>query len=231
MTVALTRAQVRRVDQLAIDRYGIPGAVLMENAGRNAAEHIRAEFGVTGHAIILCGTGNNGGDGFVIARHLHNVGWQVRLLIAGDLPSLSGDALVHYRIVEAMGLDITIASDAKGQQSFLQKTQAAVVVVDALLGTGFRGDVRERTAELIRTVNASPKRAVVAIDVPSGMDCDTGAGGDATICADLTVTFVAPKVGFAAARASTYVGRVEVADIGVPPELIEQVLRGESEIA
>ena len=158
----------------------------------------------------------------MIARHLHNAGWQVRLLIAGELPRLTDDARVNHRIVESMGLHTAVAAD--GQQSFLPNIQAGDIVVDALLGAGCRGDVREPTAKLIRAVNALTKRAVVAVDVPSGLDCDTGAGGDAIIRADLTITFVAPKVGFAASGASIYLGRVEVADIGAPRELIREVL-------
>ena len=102
--LALTRDQVRRIDQLATHRYGISGLVLMENAGCNAAEIITQRFGPTGSAWVCCGTGNNGGDGCVIARHLHNDGWDVRLVLVGDQARMTGDAAANFGIIEKMGL-------------------------------------------------------------------------------------------------------------------------------
>lgn len=221
---ALTRKQVRRVDQLAVERYGIEGLVLMENAGRNAAAVIDEAYGRSGEALICCGPGNNGGDGCVIARHLHNRGWTVRLLLAGDPTRLTHDTAANYAIVEAMGLAPVVAGDLASQQKALETISADAVVVDSLLGTGFHGEVRSPTAELIHAVNDAVRRAVVAIDVPSGLDCDTGAATNATICADLTVTFVAKKTGFSCARAGAHLGRLVVVDIGAPRELIDLVL-------
>lgn len=223
MSVHLTREQVRRVDRLAIERYGMSGLVLMENAGRNATALLRTKYGDGGQACIICGTGNNGGDGCVIARHLHNAGWTVYLVIAGDPQRMTDDTRVNHHIVEAMGLAITMAPDGASQIDFVQKIDRCAIVVDALLGTGFSGQVRSPTAELIEALNRAPKRAMVAIDVPSGLDCNTGVPSNATIHADWTITFVAPKTGFAAAEAGPFVGRVEVVDIGAPRELIEAV--------
>ena len=132
------------------------------------------------------------------------------------------DTLANFRIVCAMQINPTIASDAASQQAFVRSISGQEVVVDALLGTGFHGDVRSPTAELIDSINAKRTRAVVAIDVPSGLDCDSGRPSNATIRADLTVTFVADKKGFADESAGRYVGRVEVVDIGAPPELIAE---------
>ena len=223
MSTILTRAQVRRVDQLAIERYGISGPVLMENAGRNATEIIRRVYGEVGRAVIFCGPGNNGGDGCVMARHLHNAGWTVWLMMTGDEDRMTPDTLGNYRIVKAMPINPTIAADAAGQQAFVRSIRGDEIVVDALLGTGFRGEVRSPTNELIEAVNAKRMRAVVAVDVPSGLDCDTGEPSNATIRADLTVTFVANKKGFTTEAAAPYVGRVEVADIGAPRELVEEI--------
>ena len=223
MCQALTRAQVRRVDQLAIERYGISGPVLMENAGRNAAEVIRRVFGEVGRAVILCGPGNNGGDGCVIARHLHNAGWSVWLMVTADESRMTPDTLGNFRIIQAMQLNPVIAPDVESQQTFIRSIQGDEIVVDALLGTGFRGEVRSPTDELIEEVNARRTRAVVAIDVPSGLDCDSGQPSNATIRADLTATFVASKVGFANEAAASYVGRLEVVDIGAPRELVSEV--------
>ncbi len=228
MNEQLTRAQVRRVDERAINHYHIDGLVLMENAGRSAAAIIRDTYGPTGSALIIAGTGNNGGDGFVIARHLHNAGWQVRLLVVGDPSRMTPDAKANYRIVEAMDLPRSIASDLPSLRTVVESIRNDEIVVDALLGTGFTGQVRSPTAELIEAVNKAPRRGLVAVDVPSGLDCDTGAASNATIAADLTVTFVAEKVGFANMVAAPYVGKVSIADIGAPPEAIAEVLAEDS---
>ena len=224
METALSRDQVRRVDSLAINRLGIPGPVLMENAGRNAAAIIHDTYGPTGRAIIVCGPGNNGGDGCVIARHLHNLGWAVELMMTGDESKMTDDAKGNFQIVRAMKLPARIAPDASTQRAFVETIQSDDVVVDALLGTGFRGEVRSPTAELIAIINATARKAVVAIDVPSGLDCDTGEPSNATMRADLTVTFVASKIGFAQEAAGPYVGRVEVVEIGAPPELVAEAI-------
>lgn len=223
MNVSLTREQVRRVDELAIHRYRIAGLVLMENAGRNAAAIIDQNYGPIGRAIIFCGTGNNGGDGCVIARHLHNAGWCVRVVLAGDVTRLTPDASANYRIVEAMGLAHILAFDAATQQAAASSITPHEIVVDALLGTGFSGEVRSPFAELIHALNAANKRAVVAVDLPSGLDCDSGTPGRATIRADLTITFVARKRGFDSPGVASYLGRIEVADIGAPRELIVEI--------
>jgi NAD(P)H-hydrate epimerase len=228
MSIVLTREQVRRVDQLAVEHYGISGLVLMENAGRNAASIIDDQYGPAGKVLICCGPGNNGGDGCVIARHLHNTAWQVRLMLAGDPSRLTHDTSVNYSIVEAMGLRPMVAPEGDAQRSIAESISQDEVVVDALLGTGFRGEVRSPTDELIHGMNASDNRAVVAIDVPSGLDCDSGRPSNATIRADLTITFVASKVGFEVETAGSYVGRTIVADIGAPRELIEHILSGKA---
>ena len=229
MSVILTRDQIRRVDRLAIERYGIVGVVLMENAGRNAAQIIRREYGESGGAAICCGPGNNGGDGCVIARHLHNAGWSVRLLITGKPERMSPDMLANFRIVEAMGLEHVITTDGGAQCDFIQSVRSDEIVLDALLGTGFRGEVRSPTAELIEAINMAAKRGTVAIDIPSGLDCDNGEPSNATIRADLTITFVARKTGLVASQAVSYVGKIEVADIGVPRELIAEIASGSVE--
>ena len=217
--MALTREQVRRVDRIAVEEYGISGLVLMENAGRNAARIILQELdlspGEPTRAVIFCGTGNNGGDGFVIARHLANAGADVRIGLAGDPQRLSPDAAANQRICQAMKLPIQPAHEVAISENDL--------VVDALLGTGFTGDVRKEIAGLISDINTAAKRHVVAVDVPSGLDCDTGAPSNATVIADTTITFVADKVGFRNVEAQPFVGTVHVCDIGAPREITERV--------
>ncbi len=224
MIPVLTRDQIRRVDRLAVERYAIPGLVLMENAGRNAAAIIRDTYGQVGRAFICCGPGNNGGDGCVIARHLHNAGWSVRLMITADASRMTHDTTANFAIVDAMTIETHVLPDWKDQRAAVESIRDDEIVVDALLGTGFRGEVRSPTAELIEAINASSRRALVAVDVPSGLDCQSGVPSNATIRADLTVTFVASKAGFTVAAAAPYVGRLEVADIGSPRELIEEII-------
>ena len=226
MNITLTREQVRRVDELAIHRFGIAGLVLMENAGRNAAAIIDRAYGPTGRAVIFCGSGNNGGDGCVIARHLHNASWSIRVVLAGDVSRMTPDTSANYRVTEAMGLAPLVAVDAATQQAVASTIMSEEIVVDALLGTGFSGEVRSPLADLIHAINAASKRAVVAVDLPSGLDCDTGTAGQATIRADLTITFVARKLGFDVPGVVPYVGRIEVADIGAPRELLAEVSAG-----
>jgi NAD(P)H-hydrate epimerase len=223
MAIVLSRDQVRRIDDLATNGYGVAGIVLMENAGRGAAEVIDRAYGPHGSAFIACGTGNNGGDGFVIARHLHNTGWSVRVMIAGDASKLSPDAATNDRIIQAMSIERIVAADGAAQQDLAKSIHPHEVVIDALLGTGFQGRVRSPLAEFIAALNVAAKRAMVAVDVPSGLDCDTGEPGGVAIHADLTITFVALKKGFLAEHARPYVGRCEVVDIGAPQELIRRV--------
>lgn len=247
MSIALSRDQVRRVDELAVRKYGIAGLVLMENAGRNAAAIIDREFGhappagnvarakargsgkahdsAGRSALIFCGTGNNGGDGCVIARHLHNVGWSVRLAVTGDETKMSPDMLANYHVVSAMNLETYVMADQGDRVAACDSIGPSDLVIDAILGTGFRGQVHDDLAEIIEGINHAKKRAVVAIDVPSGLDCDTGEPGGPAVRADLTVTFVADKIGFAKPAAKPFVGRVEVADIGAPREMIAEVAR------
>ena len=223
MDNTFSREQVRRVDQLAVSRYGIPSVILMENAGRNAAAIIRESYGQTGGAFVCCGVGNNGGDGCVIARDLHNAGWTVRVMVAGNEARMTDDTRTNFDIIRAMELNVQVIDDRNAQLALIESIRREEIIVDALLGTGFHGEVRSPTNELIAALNGLDHRAVIAIDVPSGLDCDTGVPSNATIRADLTITFVASKRGFLQPSASPYIGRVEVADIGAPRELIEEI--------
>lgn len=225
--VTLTRDQVRMVDRLAIERYGIPGVVLMENAGRNATDQcarllMRRCVPVAGaKVVILCGGGNNGGDGYVIARHLAIRGADVRIVSMVGPDKLTGDAAVNASIAVRMNVPIAPLTDND------DRWHQADLLVDAMLGTGFRGEVREPIASAIRRCNDAHAAGalVLAADLPSGLDCDTGQPADPTIKADLTVTFVATKVGFLSPASHDYTGEVVVADIGAPVELIDRVRR------
>ena len=229
----LTREQVREVDRIAIHELGIPGVVLMENAGRNAAGVVLGvlhdKCGVdpgVGCVAVLCGGGNNGGDGYVIARHLHNQGVAVTVFSVTDPARLTGDAAVNNHICDKMGMKVRPIGSDPGQQldEAASSWADAHVIVDALLGTGFTGMVRSNLAAVIERCNAVQSPKIVAVDLPSGLDCDTGVPSNATVRADMTVTFVAQKSGFRAASAQPYMGQVVVADIGTPPTLIDRVL-------
>lgn len=225
MCTILTREQVRRVDQLAVQKYGMTGLVLMENAGRGAAAIILKIYGASSSAMIFCGPGNNGGDGCVIARHLHNAGWTVRVMVTGDQSKMSPDMSANYGIIESMGLKPIIATDHDTQQAMIKTIDKDELVIDALLGTGFQGQVRSPLAELIEAMNESPKKSLIAIDIPSGLECDAGTPTNATIKADRTITFVASKVGFSSPEATSFLGHVDVVEIGVPNEVITEAAR------
>jgi len=219
----LTRAQVRTVDRRAIDEYSIPSIVLMENAGRNAAALING-WAATGETIaIVCGAGNNGGDGFVIARHLSNAGRAVEVLLAADPARLTGDAQTNHRIAERMGLPMTRFDTPVAITAAAARLAEATMVIDALLGTGFSGVVRPPLDAVIGAINAVSPERVVAIDVPSGLDCDTGTATGPCVHAGRTITFVAIKRGFLSPGADAHTGPVFVADIGAPMQLIREI--------
>jgi NAD(P)H-hydrate epimerase len=214
--MALTRQAVREIDRRAIEEFGIPGIVLMENAGRNAAELLRDLNPLRLRVAIACGPGNNGGDGFVMARHLDRLGLTVNVYLFADPKSLSPDAAVNYRIVERMGLPITIMPTPSASLF-----QGFGWVVDALFGTGLTRAPATPFDAVIAAINRSGAQ-ILAVDVPSGLDCDTGKPLGAAVRAHHTVTFVGMKEGFLYPEARPYVGEVHFADIGAPRRLIDE---------
>jgi NAD(P)H-hydrate epimerase len=219
---ALTREQSRRVDELAQTEFGLCGLVLMENAGRGVAD-VLCRLGIAGPVVICCGKGNNAGDGFVIARHLDLRGHKVRVLLWAKPEKLAGDAATNFHILQKTDVPIELfGSDVSHDAARLVRhLDGAAWIVDALLGTGARGEPRPPLDAVIEQLNASaaPK---LAVDLPSGLDCDAGAPAKATIIARETCTFATAKVGFSAPTAARYLGRVHVLDIGVPLRAIER---------
>jgi len=207
------------VDRAAIDDYHVPGVVLMENAGRGATEILvrRAPRGVI---AICCGRGNNGGDGFVMARHLSLRGLPARTLLLADPATLTGDAAINHRIVALSRLPLVPCYGDDGLARLTQELASADWVVDGLLGTGLHGEAREPYRSAIEAIHRAG-RPVLAIDIPSGLDCDTGRVLGVAVRADLTVTFVAEKTGFANPEARAYLGEVHVVDIGVPRAVLQ----------
>lgn len=216
----LTRAQVREIDRLAIEKYKIPGIVLMENAARAAVEVAcdMLDGNCVGQIIVLCGGGNNGGDGLAVARHLHNLGGDIFIALTTNPSKLKGDAKINWDIIEAMKIK-TFPADPERIV-----TSRAVLMIDAVFGTGLSDSPREPFPELVAAVNKSGVQ-VLAIDLPSGMDCDTGEALGACIEARRTITFVAEKAGFVNPNAAKYTGQVTVGSIGCPIELIDEVMR------
>ena len=221
--LAFTREQSRRVDQLAVREFGFSGLVLMENAGRGVAD-VLCRLGIAGPVAICCGKGNNAGDGFVIARHLDLRGHAVRVLLWAEPEELTGDAAANFNILKKTDVTIEVfGGGAAHDPARLSKlVEGAAWIVDALLGTGSRGEPRPPLGDAIDRLNAAaaPK---LAVDLPSGLDCDTGVPARHTIVAAETCTFVAAKAGFFTPAAAAKVGRLHVLDIGVPRKLIERI--------
>lgn len=214
----LDTAQVRSIDAWAAGELGIPGILLMENAGRSAADLLRAlQPSVPQKPVaVLCGPGNNGGDGFVVARHLDGAGWPVVVVPASDSARLKGDALFHWEILKRSGIEVKTAQDlvasAAGEANPWSEFSW---IVDALFGTGLSRALEEPFASLIGEVNASGV-LVLAIDVPSGLDGDTGLPLGPTIKASHTICMVASRKGFAETRSVEYTGKVHIGSIGLP---------------
>jgi NAD(P)H-hydrate epimerase len=219
----MTRQQVRDFDAYAINVLGVPGVVLMENAGRGCAEFLRAELAGRRNpqVLVACGTGNNGGDGCVIARHLANGGIDASACLVGRAGKVAGDARINLDILEKLGLSVERLDPDSSDTADRFRSLAAGrdVIVDALFGTGLSRPVRGGYARVIETINSLPAR-VLAVDIPSGLDCDTGRPLGAAVKATWTVTFAAVKKGFTSAGAAGYTGRVVVASIGAEPPAV-----------
>ena len=217
------RENIRAVDREAIERYGVPGLVLMENASRglfDAAmamlDRVEGSEDVARSAIIVCGSGNNGGDGYALARHLHNAGIEVSLALLGQ-PQPSSDAAINRAICRAMNLREIELRD-------IAPLRAADLLVDAIFGTGLDRPVTGRAAEIIAWMNECG-RPILAADLPSGLDCNTGEALGVAVRASRTVTFVGWKTGFLNPASRQYTGEITVGDIGAPRELIERHAR------
>ena len=216
----LTREQVRNLDRLAIEQYGIPALVLMENAGRGVAEVL---FSLSdGANVLICtGKGNNGGDGLVAARHLANRGWAVKVLLFAAPEQLSSECAVHWNIVQRMNIpaEVLVGADLTDER-LKREIEQTEWIVDGLFGTGLAGTIRAPIDRVIALIN-NGGRKVLAVDIPSGLDADSGLPLGCAVRADHTATFVAGKTGFANPAAAGWLGTVHVIDIGAPAGLIE----------
>lgn len=219
----VTAAQMREMDRVTIEEIGVPGVVLMEVAGRGAAEVVEALApGLAGWRVaILCGSGNNGGDGYVAARHLHLRGAEVRVFMLGARERISGDSLVNLEAAEKLAVDFEWL-DSGVDPNLAERLADYDCVVDALLGTGLSSEVRGPYREVIEAINAA-QTLTVAVDIPSGLSSDTGHPLGVAVEADATVTFGHPKIGVVTHPGVEYTGDVHIVDIGIPPALTAQL--------
>ena len=217
----LTRDEVRGLDARAAEELGLPTLILMENAGRGAADWLHDRAGLEpGRVAIVCGPGNNGGDGGVVARHLDAHGWDVRVAWFAEPSSLRGDAATQHAILEKSGIDQADWGQGQLDEARLASSLAgADWIVDGLLGTGLTRPVEGTLRSLIEALNRSTT-PILALDLPSGLDAETGRPQGVAIRASATATFVAPKVGFSQPGAPEFTGEVVVVPIGLPRRLL-----------
>jgi len=214
MIKIVSNDQMRAMDVKTIEELGVPGIILMENAGRQTYEYILdfiAEIGLTGRIDIYCGKGNNGGDGYVIARHFFNNAYPVRIISVGDPEKLKGDALTNYLICKNYGIPLTIIESSEQ----LSEGIPPGLVVDALLGTGIKGDIHGLFKDVIDYINDLGV-PVISVDIPSGLSGDLPTVSGSVILAELTITMALPKRAHLFYPAKKYVGLLDIADISMP---------------
>lgn len=233
---ALTAAEMHEVDRLTTERYAIPSSQLMENAGTQFFDFLRSSYGdvAASHAAILCGKGNNGGDGFVVARLLQEKGLKPQVHIFAELKAVRGDAGKNLERLKQSGASVQEITSVAQWASARAEAAKSRVIVDALLGTGLKGKVEGLLASVIEDVNKISRDAtslrpegVVAVDTPSGLPSDGESAEGPVIRAHATVTFTAPKIGQLVSRDAACCGNLHVRDIGSPRELIEEIGNGE----
>lgn len=215
----LSCAEIRACEQHAIHECGMPSLLLMENAGRGMAD-LLVSLGIAGRVVICCGKGNNGGDGLVVARHLDNRSIPIHVFVFAKPEELSPDSAVNYRALRGSDIPITFLSGASPDLESLQLALATGEwVVDALCGTGLSGPLKSPFDKVVEQINVSDAR-VLAADIPSGLDGDTGQPLGPTVRADHTATLIAWKAGFVKPGAAEWTGQVHLLDVGIPRKLL-----------
>ncbi len=219
---AFTVKQIQDLDKIAIEKYGVPSLVLMENAGRSiAGEALKQVKKIKRPCIcVICGLGNNAGDGFVIARHLINAGAKVKIFLIGKGARLKADAAVNYWILKKLNYPIIEVGVRHAVP--LQDIARADIIIDAIFGVGLNRPILEPFRGIIEAVNKRARK-IIAVDTPSGLDGTTGKIYGTCIKADTTVTFSFIKKGFFKAQGPKHVGKVIVADIGIPLRLKNRI--------
>lgn len=209
----LDRKKARELDQRAIEVLGIPSILLMESAGRGIAEFILSRS-IQGKIVICCGKGNNAGDGFVVSRYLNHHHIPAHILLFANPSTLKGDAKINYNIALKTGLPITVVTEESTHPTLLPTLTEQDWIIDAIFGTGLQGEVNTFYSQVIQAMNES-RASMIAIDIPSGLDCDTGEPLGVAVKAVYTLTIACYKKGFTAPRATEYLGKVHVIDIGI----------------
>lgn len=215
-------SQMKNIDRTAIDEIGIPGIVLMENAALKVVEEIKGTLGEIGYKsiVIFCGKGNNGGDGFAIARHLRNMGANVLVILLADENEIKGDALINFKIIRQLSIKIAQVYNRTALEEIAASLYMCDLVVDAIFGTGIKGKITGIADDIIQLINFSG-RYVISVDIPSGINGDDGRICGICVNADKTVTFVLPKIGLLNFPAADYVGELVIADISIPHSIIQ----------
>src|ERR1700690_2155328 len=226
---ALTAAEMREIDRLTTERRGVPSLTLMEHAGTSVAEFIRQKFPniAERRIVLLCGKGNNGGDGFVVARKFLEMGAKPEVYSFAAADEMRGDAAANRKRWQEAGGELRVVTDTDSFAIAKSAMGLADVIVDALLGTGMRGPAEGILREAIEAVNGRRReQAAVAVDIPSGAAADSRELAGVAVQADFTVTFTAPKIGMLSGKANDCCGQLLVRDIGSPWELIEEIGNG-----
>lgn len=222
MKVALAK-QMHEIDKSAVEEYGLPELSLMESAGHRVFEAVKKILGDTAQKsiCILAGSGNNGGDALAAARYLSNAGARVKIFLLGNKDHRTASFNVQMKILRGMGLELQQLESDRAWERLQVTLRFSDAVVDGILGTGFNGQLRPGALRLIRLVNAT-KKIVVSIDIPSGVDADTGAIGEAAMNAVCTVALGLPKVGHYVCPGASFVGKLIVDNIGLPADLLNE---------
>ena len=214
---SITSQKMKTLDRTAIERYGIPSLILMENAGRGIADLAQRLVREKARILVVCGKGNNGGDGFVSARHLANRGFKVKVFLLGDPSDLASDAKINYRIVKKMGIPIIQKSLPRLKMLLKQ----ASLVIDGIFGVGLTRPVEGIYYDAIALINSS-RKPVLAIDIPSGLDSDRGKALGIAVRAKMTGTLAVAKRGLVIGNGPYYAGKIKVIDISIPRELLSR---------
>jgi len=212
--------QIQELERVAIERIGVPSLALMENAGRSTALAVRKLLHKNRKVCIICGSGNNAGDGFVAARHLGNLGCTIQVIIIGKAENLKDDARVNYDILRRIKAPVIISKHCTSRVVTHLKNSA--VVVDAIFGVGLNRDIKEPYKGFLEAINQYARK-VVSVDVPSGLNADDGSVFGVCIKADVTVTFTFKKKGCTTKEGRQLCGSVAVVDIGIPKVLHKRI--------
>lgn len=214
---SVTAKQMKKLDALAVKRYGIPALILMENAGRSAVEEALKMLPKKGlrRVAVLCGYGNNGGDGFVSARHLINKGIQVQVYLVGKKKEFSAEARVNYQILRKMRQKFRLIKSIAGFSKLQKEINRCHLIIDGIFGIGLKGKLDGFYQKLFSLLNAS-KLPILALDIPLGLDADTGKPLGNAIEATRTITFGLLKKGLAKKQARKFTGEISIGDISLP---------------